>query len=404
MESVQGGVCAALGFKASGVHCGIRKNTAKKDLMLLVCDHRAAAAAVYTQNRVQGAPLTVTRSHLSDGYAQAMVCNSGNANTCTPDGTQVAQSVCRLVAQATGCDTHDVIVASTGVIGQPLSLAPFETGIPAAAAALSPEGDDAAAEAIMTTDTFSKQAAVRFKLDGHTVTLGGMCKGSGMIAPNMATLLCFLTTDAAISPQMLQKALSADLASSFNMVVVDGDTSTNDMCAILASGAAGNPPILREDAHFQTFCEALAMVTQTLCRMLAADGEGASHLFTCHVTGAEDEANARVAAKAVVTSPLVKAAIAGADANWGRILCALGYSGASFDPLQVSVRFRSAKGDLLMCKDGGSVSFSEDLAKEILSEKDIEALISLGEGPGHATAWGCDLTCDYVRINGSYRS
>lgn len=404
MKIVEGGVCAAQGFKAGGIHCGIRKNKSKRDLSMIVSTVPAHAAAVYTTNLVKGAPLLVTKEHLSDGCAQAILCNSGNANTCNADGVEIAQAMCTMAAQATGLQPTDIIIASTGVIGQPLPLAPIAAGMEPLAASLSEQGSAQAAEGIMTTDTVRKEMAVSFVVGGKTCHLGGIAKGSGMIAPNMATMLVFLTTDANISSFMLQKALSKDVKDSFNMVSVDGDTSTNDMVAILANGLAGNAEISAEGADFSAFREALAMVTQTLCKAIAKDGEGATRLITCKVSGAKTTADAKIAAKAVVRSSLLKAAIFGADANWGRVLCALGYSGAQLDVAQVGVTFASAKGSITVCTYGAGVNFSEEKAKEILLEDAVEILITLQDGTGEATAWGCDLTYDYVKINGDYRT
>lgn len=404
MKRIDGGVCAAKGFRASGVHCGIRKNKTKKDLALICSDVPASAAAVYTTNLVKGAPLTVTKKHIADGKAQAIICNSGNANTCNADGVMIAESMSGLLASALGIKADDVVVASTGVIGQPLPLEPFERGIPQLAEALSAQGGSDAAEAIMTTDTKKKEIAVEFALGGKTCRLGGIAKGSGMIHPNMATMLVFLTTDAAIAPELLQKALSGDVKNTFNMLSIDGDTSTNDMAVILANGMAGNDPITTEGEDFSVFMKALNTVTVALCREITADGEGATKLLECKVTGAKDGENAKKIAKSVICSSLVKAAMFGADANWGRVLCAIGYSGAEVDVNKVDVRFCSAKGEILVCKDGASVPFSEEKAKEILLEPEIDILVDLGDGGACATAWGCDLTYDYVKINGDYRT
>ncbi|NMA09168.1 MAG: bifunctional ornithine acetyltransferase/N-acetylglutamate synthase [Clostridiales bacterium] len=403
MKYIEGGVCAATGYRANGIHCGIRKNRTKRDLALIVSDVRAAAAAVYTTNKVYGAPITVTRENLKDGYARAVICNSGNANTCAPNGIEIAQGMCKLVEQHTGIPASDVIVASTGVIGQAMSLEPIAAGMTELTAGL---GDNhlEAELAIMTTDTVPKEVAVEFTLDGKTVRLGGMAKGSGMIHPNMATMLIFLTTDAAISHAMLQRALDLDVPDSFNMVSVDGDTSTNDTCCILANGLAGNTEIICEGADFDVFREALAAVTTKLSRMLAKDGEGATRLMTCIVDGAGDKATAKVLAKSVIGSALVKSMLFGADANWGRVLCALGYSGAEFDAAHVDVAFRSKKGEILVCRDSVEIGFSEEKAAEILRDDDIDILVTLHEGNGTATAWGCDLTYEYVKINGDYRT
>ncbi len=404
MNMISGGVCAAKGFKASGIHCGIRKNRTKRDLALIVSDVVANAAAVYTTNLVKGAPLTVTKQNIADGKAQAVICNSGNANTCNANGIEIANAMCALVQEHTGVKASDVVVASTGVIGQPLDITPIANGIPALVESLSTEGGAAAAEAIMTTDTVMKEVAVEFTAGGKTCRLGGIAKGSGMIHPNMATMLVFITTDCGISSEMLQKALSSDIANTFNMLSVDGDTSTNDMVTVLANGLAGNAEIVAEGGDFTAFMRALNSVTVSLCRTIAGDGEGATKLLECIATGADKLETAKTAAKSVICSSLLKAAMFGADANWGRVLCAIGYSGADVDVSKVGVSFRSCKGTIEVCRDGAGVEFSEELAKEILLEKEIEILISLGDGPYGATAWGCDLTYDYVKINGDYRT
>ncbi len=404
MKLISGGVCAAQGFLASGVHAGIRKNREKKDLALIFSEKECSAAAVYTQNLVKGAPLFVTKRHLADGSARAIICNSGNANTCNTGGESVAETTCDLLAKALGIFADDCVVASTGVIGQPLDIAPIANAIPSLVKTLSREGNEDAAEAIMTTDTVKKEVAVEFTLGGKTCRLGGMAKGSGMIHPNMATMLVFLTTDVAISDEMLGKALSGDVKNTFNMLSVDGDTSTNDMVTVLANGMAGNAEITEDGEDFATFMKALNTVTVALSRMIAGDGEGATKLLECQVMGAKDEETAKCVAKSVICSSLLKAAMFGADANWGRVLCAIGYSGADVDPKGVSVSFRSAKGEILVCSHGEGVDFSEEKAKEILLEKEIEILISLSGGFSTATAWGCDLTYDYVKINGDYRT
>ena len=404
IDIISGGVCAAKGFQASGIHCGIRRNRTKKDLALIVSSVPAKAAAVYTTNLVKGAPLTVTKAHLTDGVAQAMICNSGNANTCNANGIVIAEQMCALVSQSLDIPAENVAVASTGVIGQPLDIAPITAGIAPLVSALSPEGSSDACEAIMTTDTKQKEIAVSFTLGGKICHLGGIAKGSGMIHPNMATMLVFLTTDAAISAPMLQKALSGDIQTTFNMISVDGDTSTNDMVLILANGLAGNEEICAEGEDFTAFMEALNTVNIYLCRAIAADGEGATKLLECSVTGAADEQTAKTVAKSVVCSSLTKAAMFGADANWGRVLCAIGYSGAAVDVSRVGVSFRSAAGTVEVCRDGAGVPFSEELAAAILHESEIDILVSLGSGAACATAWGCDLTYDYVKINGDYRT
>jgi len=404
MELIKGGVCAPKGFRANGVLCGIKANRTKPDVALIVSDVPCSAAAVYTTNLVKGAPLTVTKAHLANGTAQAVICNSGNANTCNANGIEIAQGMCDLVQTHLGIDANDVIVGSTGVIGQPLSLAPIEKGMAALTAGLSYTGSDQAAQAIMTTDTRAKELAVTFTAGGKTCHMGGIAKGSGMIHPNMATMLVFITTDAAISPQLLQKALSQDVASTFNMLSIDGDTSTNDMVTVLANGLAGNKEICQEGEDFSVFMQALNTVTVQLCRMIAGDGEGATKLLQCCVTGADTLENAKLCAKSVICSSLLKAAMFGADANWGRVLCAIGYSGAKVDTGKIGVAFRSAKGTVTVCEKGSGVPFSEENAKEILLEPEIDILVDLGSGDISATAWGCDLTYDYVKINGDYRT
>ena len=404
MKKIEGGICAAKGFTANGIHCGIRKNHSKKDLSLIFSAVPASAAAVYTTNLVKGAPLTVTKKHLANGIAQAVICNSGNANTCNANGIEIAELMSDLTAKQLGIKAEDVVVASTGVIGQPLSIEPIAEGLSALAEGLSMDGSKAAAEGIMTTDTVMKEVAVEFQLDGKTCHIGGIAKGSGMIHPNMATMLVFITTDCAISPAMLQKALSGDITGTFNMLSVDGDTSTNDMVTVLANGLAGNREIIAEGEAFNTFMKALNSVTIDLSRRIAGDGEGATKLLECKVSGAADLATARTVAKSVICSSLLKAAMFGADANWGRVLCAIGYSGAKVDVNKVDVSFKSAAGEILVCKDGAGVPFSEEIAKEILLEKEIEILVGLNSGDVNATAWGCDLTYEYVKINGDYRT
>lgn len=404
IKFIEGGVCASKGYTASGVHCGIRRSQSKKDLALIVSEVKANAAAVYTTNLVKGAPLLVTRSHLANGHAQAILCNSGNANTCNANGVEVAEKMCEMLANALPVAADDVVIASTGVIGQPLNLEPIAAGIAPLVAGLSADGCDAAAEGIMTTDTVKKEVAVSFELSGKTCHIGGIAKGSGMIHPNMATMLVFLTSDVAISPELLQKAIREDIAGTFNMVSVDGDTSTNDMLVLMANGLAGNPEIVTEDADFKTFMEALGTVTVALCRMIAGDGEGATKLLECKVSHARDLATARTVAKSVITSSLLKAAMFGADANWGRVLCAIGYSGADVDINRIDVRFKSPAGEILVCQGGSGVDFSEEKAKAVLLEHDIEILVDLNDGTAESCAWGCDLTYDYVRINGDYRT
>ena len=404
MKLIEGGVCAAKGFTANGIHCGIRKNRTKRDLALIYSEKKAAAAAVYTTNLVKGAPLIVTKEHLSDGTAQAIICNSGNANTCNANGIQIAQEMSQLLGQALAISPEDVVVASTGVIGQPMEITPIAAGIPSLIAGLTESGSDRAAEGIMTTDTVKKEVAVEFTLGGKQCRIGGIAKGSGMIHPNMATMLVFLTTDAAITPAMLQKALSGDIANTFNMLSIDGDTSTNDMVTILANGLAGNPVVDTEGEDFTAFMQALNSVTVSLCRKIAGDGEGATKLLECKVTGAANLATAKTVAKSVICSSLLKAAMFGADANWGRVLCAIGYSGAAVDVNKVDIAFRSAAGTVEVCKNGAGLPFSEEIAKKVLLEEEIEILVELNSGDAASTAWGCDLTYDYVKINGDYRT
>ena len=403
MKIINGGVCAAKGFKASGIHCGIRRNRQKRDLSLIVSETPASAAAVYTTNLVKGAPLTVTKQNISNGIAQAVICNSGNANTCNENGIEVAEKMCGLVQEHTGIPAGDVIVASTGVIGQPLDITPIANGMHELVSAL---GDNSgyAAEGIMTTETVKKEIAVEFELGGKACRIGGIAKGSGMIHPNMATMLVFITSDVNISPEMLQKALSTDIADTFNMISIDGDTSTNDMVTVLANAQAGNARITDEGEDFKIFMEALNTVNVYLSRMIAGDGEGATKLLECKVSGARDTETAKTVAKSVICSSLTKAAMFGADANWGRVLCAIGYSGAQVDVGKISCAFSSKSGSITVCKNGAGVEFSEELAKKILLEKEIEILIELHDGGFDATAWGCDLTYDYVRINGDYRT
>ena len=404
MEIIKGGVCAAKGFLANGIHCGIRKNKGKKDIALIYSEKKATTAAVYTTNKVKGAPLTVTKNNISDGYAQAVICNSGNANTCNANGIEIAEKMCQLLGNELGIDATDVVVASTGVIGQPLNIEPIQNGIPLLVKGLDKDGSQDAAEGIMTTDTRLKEIAISFEIGGVECRIGGIAKGSGMIHPNMATMLVFITTDCNISAKMLNKALSTDIQNSFNMVSVDGDTSTNDMVSILANGMANNKEITEDGEDFDKFMKALNTITIYLCRKIAGDGEGATKLLECEVSGAKDEKNAKIIAKSVICSSLVKSAMFGSDANWGRVLCAIGYSGAEVDVSKVFVSFVSKKGEISVCENGAGVDFSEEIAKEILLEDEITIKIGLGDGDGYAVAWGCDLTYDYVKINGDYRT
>lgn len=403
---IEGGVCAAKGFRANGIHCGIRVNgdPDKNDLAMIAADQPCTAAAMYTTNKVQGAPIAVTRRHIRDGFAQAVIVNSVNANTCNADGEEKAEMMCEAAAQALNLKPEDIIVASTGVIGQPLPIEPIVNGIPKLAEGLSETGNAAAVNAIMTTDTVPKEVAVSFEIGGKTCHLGGMLKGSGMIHPNMATTLTFLTTDCDIDAALLREALREVVFLTLNRVSVDGDTSTNDMVCILANGQAENPKITKENEDYDTFKDVLYTVLMNLARMMARDGEGATKLIECLCDGAADDRTAEIVAKSVITSSLLKAAIFGEDANWGRILCAVGYAPAEFDIQQVDVTIGSEKGVILVCEDGAGIEFSEEKAKEILSEEEIRIHISIGKGDGIAVAWGCDLTYDYVRINGDYRS
>lgn len=403
MDIIQGGVCAAKGFTANGVHCGVRKNKTKRDLSLIFSEVPASAAAVYTTNLVKGAPLTVTKAHLANGKARAIICNSGNANTCNADGIEIAEKMCEETAKALHISASDVVVASTGVIGQPLDITAIAAGMPALVEGLG-NNSEAAAEGIMTTDTVKKEIAVSFEIGGVECKIGGIAKGSGMIHPNMATMLVFITTDCAISSELLQKALSTDIQSTFNMVSVDGDTSTNDMVTILANGMAGNAPITAEGEAFTAFMQALNTVTVYLCKAIAGDGEGATKVIECTVQGAADEQTAKTVAKSVICSSLTKAAMFGADANWGRVLCAIGYSGAAVDVGAVDVSFVSPAGEVAVCRGGSGVAFSEEKAKQILLEHEITIAVNLNSGSSSATAWGCDLTYDYVKINGDYRT
>ena len=404
MQIISGGVTAAKGFKAGGIHCGIRKNRTKRDLSLILSEKKANAAAVYTTNLVKGAPLTVTKNNIADGFASAIICNSGNANTCNANGIEIAEETCKLLGNALGIDKRDVVVASTGVIGQPLDIEPIKKGIPALIEAVNENGSQDAAEGIMTTDTKVKEVAVEFTVGGKLCRIGGIAKGSGMIHPDMATMLVFITTDCNISSEMLKKALSTDIENTFNMVSVDGDTSTNDMVCVLANGMAENEEITSDNEDFKTFMQALNTVTVHLCRCIAGDGEGATKLLECKVSGAENEKIAKTVAKSVICSSLTKAAMFGADANWGRVLCAIGYSKALVDVNKIDVSFKSSKGEIPVCKNGAGIDFSEEKAKEILLEEEIEIIINLNSGKASATAWGCDLTYEYVKINGDYRT
>ena len=406
LNQISGGVCAAKGFTAAGVHCGVKAGSSpdKNDLALILSEKECAAAATYTMNRVKAAPLYVTMDHLENGVAWGVVANSGNANACCPQSHENAEAMSASAAAATGREPGDFVVASTGVIGQTINISAIQAGLPQAAAALSADGSDAAAHAIMTTDTVKKEIAVSLTIGGKEVRLGAIAKGSGMIHPNMGTMLAFITTDCAITHEMLSDALHEVVARTFNRVTVDGDTSTNDMCVVLANGMAGNSLIEWKDQDYEAFLAALEEVCRYLSRAIAGDGEGASKLVTCKMHGARSEESAERLAKAVVGSSLVKAAMFGADANWGRVLCAMGYSKAPFRPEHVDVSFCSQAGSILVCKQGDGVDFDEDKAKTILTEKEVIIDVDLHEGDESAECWGCDLTYDYVKINGDYRT
>ena len=399
-----GGVCAPKGFKASGIHCGIRKNKTKKDLALIVADDLCSASAVYTTNKVYGAPITVTREHLSNGKAKAVICNSGNANTCNADGVEKAKMMAELVEKQTGISASDVIVASTGVIGQVLPIEPIAEGMQQLASELSYDGSDDAATAIMTTDTVKKEFAVEFELDGKKVTIGAIAKGSGMIHPNMATLLCFVTTDVCISPAMLDKALKTVVVDTLNMVSIDGDTSTNDMLTIMASGFAGNKEIVEENDDYSVFKDALNQLLTKVSKAIAKDGEGATKLMECVVKNAPQKQLARNIAKSVITSSLLKSAVFASDANWGRILCAIGYAQGEFDVSKIDVDIISSKGKVTVCQNGAGVDFDEDVATNVLNNDEFTIVVDMHSGDFDATAWGCDLTYDYVKINADYRT
>lgn len=404
MEFIANGVTAPKGFKANGIHCGMRKNHDKKDLALIYSESKATAAAIYTKNKVKGSHIEVMKKHLSDNSAQAVIVNSGNANTCNADGVEKAERMCEIAANQLGLDPVDVLCASTGVIGMPLDVTPIENGIGELVDGLSYTGSADAAQAIMTTDTIEKEYAVEFRLGGVKCTIGGIAKGSGMIHPNLGTMLVFLTTDVAISGEMLHRALLKDAQDSFNMVSIDGDTSTNDTVCCLANGMSGNEEITAYGDDYITFTLALGVLTDKLCDDIARDGEGATKFVKCIVQGAKDDDTAKCIAKSVVCSSLVKAAMFGADANWGRVLCAIGYAPCEVDTDKADVVFASKKGGIIVCENGSGVEFDEEKAKEILLEDEVEIQITLGDGKGYAVAKGCDLTYDYVKINGDYRT
>ena len=403
---VEKGVCAAKGFVANGLNCGLNSDKNKNDLALIYSEAECQAAAVYTTNKVKGAPIQVTKAHLeaSGHTAKAVIANSKNANTCNADGVEKAQRMCELAAAELSIDPNEVIVASTGVIGQVLPIEPIESHIKELAKGLSADGNDKAVNAIMTTDTVDKQVAVEFELGGKTCRLGGMAKGSGMIHPNMATTLNFLTTDVDITSELMQKALNEIVKVTYNCLSIDGDTSTNDTLTVMANGLAGNTPVTEEGKDYEIFKKALYIVMECLTMMLASDGEGATKMLECTVAGAPDLDTAIIVAKSVIRSPLTKCAMFGEDANWGRILCAIGYAEADFDIDKVAVDLSSEYGTIPVCRKGAGVPFSEEIAAKILSGDEIFINIDLGIGDVTAKAWGCDLTYDYVKINGDYRS
>lgn len=400
-------VISPAGFKASGVHCGLKKSLLKKDLALIYSDVVATSCGVYTKNKVKGAPLTVTKQHLVNKKAQAIIINSGNANTCNgDDGLSKAKKMAHLCAKELNIKNDDVLVASTGVIGVPLNIDAIKDGIPQLVNNLSSEiqGAKNASMAIMTTDTIEKQAGIEIEVGGKKITIAAMAKGSGMIHPNMATMLSFITTDISISPALLKEALKQSVNISYNRISVDGDSSTNDMVLIMANGLADNETIIEKNEDYNLFLEALTTLNIYISKKIAKDGEGATKLIECTVSNANSIEDAETLSKSVVTSSLVKAAIFGSDANWGRILCALGYSGIDFDPEKVDVSFASNAGEIIVCIDGSSVNFDEAKAKEILLQDEIKILIDMKQGLSEVTTWGCDLTYDYVKINGDYRS
>ena len=406
-QTINGGVCAAQGFRAAGLHVGVKTHaTWKKDVALIVSDVPCTAAAMFTRNVVKAAPIHVTRDHLAKGSVRAVIANSGNANACAPQGEENAERMCAAAAKAIGCAPEEVVVASTGVIGQTLNVKVIEDGVPELYGLLerSDEASDAAAHAIMTTDTVKKEVAVEAIVGGKTVHIGGIAKGSGMIHPNMGTMLCFITTDCAISQEMLQEALGEVVRTTFNRISVDGDTSTNDTCCVLANGLAGNPEIIEKNESYVDFLLKLHEVCYHLARSMAKDGEGAKHLITCTVRGAATEEQAESISKSIISSTLTKAAIFGCDANWGRVLCAMGYSGETFDPERVDVAFASEAGEILVCKAGRGLDFDEALAKKILTEDEVDIDVTMAEGGESCTCWGCDITYDYIKINGDYRT
>lgn len=401
---IEKGICAPKGFKANGIHCGIRKNTSKKDLAFILSDTICHCAAIYTTNKVKGAPILVTKENIKNNKAQAVIVNSGNANTCNADGIEKAEMMCKMASKETGIDKTDIVVASTGVIGQILPIEPIKNNISELISGLDYNKNDDAANAIMTTDTVSKQCAVSFMISGKECKMGAMAKGSGMINPNMATMLCFITSDVLIDENLLKKALKEVADDTFNMVSVDGDTSTNDMAVILSNGMAENKIIENEDENYNTFKKALYILLENMSKKIAKDGEGATKLIECKVYNAHSKETAKKAAKSVIMSPLVKTAIFGEDANWGRILCAIGYTDAEFPIDKVKIQIKSQYGSITVCENGAGINFSEEKASEILKSDEITLLCDMDDGNFEATAWGCDLTYDYVKINGDYRT
>lgn len=401
---IDGGVTAPKGFKASGVHAGIRRNKMKKDLALIVAEKPCVASAVYTRNKVFGAPITVTRKNLENGIAEAVICNSGNANTCNADGVEKAAAMTKLVELHTGIKSENVIVASTGVIGQTLPIEPIENAMSSLVGALSLEGSGDAANAIMTTDTVKKEFAVETVIGGKTVRIGAIAKGSGMIHPNMATMLAFVTSDVSISKEMLDKVTKEVVDDTINMISVDGDTSTNDMMTVMASGLAGNAEIDCDGEDYKIFKEALFALLKKTAMTLAKDGEGATKLVECHIVGGSDVKIAKAIAKSVITSSLLKAALFASDANWGRILCAIGYTEGDFDITKVDVKLVSKVGEITVCENGSGVEFSEEKATKVLDTDEVTVYVDMKDGDASATAWGCDLTYDYVKINADYRT
>jgi glutamate N-acetyltransferase/amino-acid N-acetyltransferase len=404
IKIIEGGVTAAKGFKAGGIFSGIRSNADKTDLAMIASEVQCNASAVYTKNKVKAAHIAVTKRHLADGKAQAIICNSGNANTCTPNGEEIAEKATEIAASCLGISKDDVLPAATGVIGVPLPIEPFEQALPELAASISENGSADAALAILTTDTYIKECAVQFEAGGVTCTLGGIAKGSGMIHINMGTMLSFISTDCAISQELVDKALHEEIADSYNQVSVDGDTSTNDTVVLLANGLAGNAEITEAGPDYDAFCEALHAVSVDLSKKIAGDGEGCTKLLEAHVAGAPDKETARLVSKSIICSSLFKAAVFASDANWGRILCAIGYTDAEFDASNIDVSVKSEAGEVQVCKASASVPFDDDFATEILSKEYVTVEVDLHDGSEDAYAWGCDLTYDYVKINGSYRS